>query len=198
MKAILQPILLRRTKDLRVDGKPILSLPSCQVNEHVIPFASEEEVFYQGLWDGAKSQFLSFLKEGSAEVTLKGYYLFFQQNYLSILETLLRVRQACDHPYLVLLGNQKDKSSTDAELLNKEFDRIVKEMKSFSGADGSKEAKQNNTNKMEELKTSKMEDCCSSCSDELDDTLFVSGCPHKLCRSVSCSFSEFNLDQQVH
>jgi len=54
-----------------------------------------EHEFYQGLWNMSKSKFKEYEKSGSL-----------LQNYAHILELLLRLRQSCDHPQLVI-GSKK-------------------------------------------------------------------------------------------
>ena len=92
LRQALQPLLLRRTKDSKDrDGRPILSLPP-RVDEVVeLEFAEEEREFYDALFRYSRARFDAFLAAGKV-----------MNNYASILEMLLRLRQCCAHPYLML------------------------------------------------------------------------------------------------
>jgi len=100
LQAILETILLRRTKDQKIDNTPIVSLPPRIVNVCPVPFSEAEENFYQALWNSSKTKFNSYIQSGKV-----------LENYAHILELLLRLRQACDHPSLVT-RNQDNNSQT--------------------------------------------------------------------------------------
>ncbi|KAL6060920.1 SNF2 family N-terminal domain-containing protein [Balamuthia mandrillaris] len=92
LQTILKPLLLRRVKDQTYRGKPILDLPPVTHHVQLSEFEAEEKIFYDGIWEKAKLSFKNLMR-GDAEMT-----------YMQVLEWLLRLRQACDHPYLVLKG----------------------------------------------------------------------------------------------
>ncbi|XP_022715926.1 helicase-like transcription factor CHR28 isoform X3 [Durio zibethinus] len=90
LQAILQTIMLRRTKGTFLDGKPIINLPPKVIQLKKVEFTKDERDFYSRLESDSRAQF----KEYAAAGTVK-------QNYVNILLMLLRLRQACDHPLLV-------------------------------------------------------------------------------------------------
>jgi len=96
LRIILSAVLLRRTKDQKVNDSPIVSLPPKYSKIRRDILSPEEEDFYQSLWNASVTQFNSFVKAGTV-----------LQNYAHVLELLLRLRQACDHPYLALNKNKK-------------------------------------------------------------------------------------------
>ncbi|RWW03815.1 hypothetical protein BHE74_00039999 [Ensete ventricosum] len=73
-----------------IDGEPILKLPPKSICLKKVDFSHEEREFYLKLEADSRRQFKAYAAAG----TLK-------QNYASILLLLLRLRQACDHPFLV-------------------------------------------------------------------------------------------------
>jgi SNF2 family DNA or RNA helicase len=91
LRAVLQPIVLKRTKNKMINGKPILVLPDKFETQQEDQFSPEESDFYQALWKSSVIQFNKYLKAGTV-----------MQNYSNILVLLLRLRQACNHPVLVL------------------------------------------------------------------------------------------------
>lgn len=78
--------LRRRLSDKDANGRPIIVLPP--VRRWVVEKAMspDESAFYRGLEERSQDRFHKYLREG------------FQQNYANIL--VLRLRQACIHPYL--------------------------------------------------------------------------------------------------
>lgn len=94
LRAVLSGILLRRTKDQKTDGddgQAIVSLPPRSVAIRRVEFSEPEKQFYDALWSNSKIAFEQMLAHGTV-----------MQNYAHVLELLLRVRQACDHPKLVI------------------------------------------------------------------------------------------------
>jgi DNA repair protein RAD5 len=97
LQTALQPLLLRRTKDTRTkSGKPIVSLPSSDVQIVKLTFDEAERDFYTAIYSRSKAKFDQFIAAGSA-----------LSQYANILEMLLRLRQSCDHPCLTLKRDAK-------------------------------------------------------------------------------------------
>ncbi|KQK18942.1 helicase-like transcription factor CHR28 [Brachypodium distachyon] len=90
LQTVLRIVLLRRTKETKINGEPIINLPPKTINLNKVDFTKEERAFYSTLEERSQQQF----KEYAAAGTLN-------QNYANILLLLLRLRQACDHPLLV-------------------------------------------------------------------------------------------------
>ncbi|KAH7468451.1 hypothetical protein KRP22_012090 [Phytophthora ramorum] len=92
LKAILTPMLLRRTKHSRdKQGKMIVQLPPKHVELVKLEFSPDERAFYQAVYDKSRAEFNGFVASGSA-----------MTSYVAIFALLLRLRQACDHPLLAL------------------------------------------------------------------------------------------------
>uniref|UniRef100_A0A7N0T786 Uncharacterized protein n=1 Tax=Kalanchoe fedtschenkoi TaxID=63787 RepID=A0A7N0T786_KALFE len=92
LKAILRPLMLRRTKETKdKEGKPILVLPPTDIQVIKCEQTEAERDFYDALFKRSKVQFDQFVAQGKV-----------LHNYASILELLLRLRQCCNHPFLVM------------------------------------------------------------------------------------------------
>ncbi|KAF2313951.1 hypothetical protein GH714_020818 [Hevea brasiliensis] len=92
IKAILRPLMLRRTKDTKDKaGRPILVLPPTDIQIIECEHSEAEHDFYDALFRRSKVQFDQFVAQGKV-----------LHNYASILELLLRLRQCCNHPFLVM------------------------------------------------------------------------------------------------
>ncbi|KAL8153806.1 hypothetical protein V2J09_011566 [Rumex salicifolius] len=90
LQIVLRTVMLRRTKDTKINGQPIINLPPKKVHIRSKEFTLEERKFYSELEADTRKQFKAYADSGTVN-----------QNYASILLMLLRLRQACDHPYLV-------------------------------------------------------------------------------------------------
>ncbi|KPI36973.1 putative ATP-dependent helicase [Cyphellophora attinorum] len=103
LQGLLRAILLRRTKQSKIDGKPILQLPSKTTVEDRAIFGKDQREFYEALEKQAQIQFNRYLRNNSVG-----------RNYSHALVLLLRLRQACCHPTLIV--NSKDFSQTVSDL----------------------------------------------------------------------------------
>ncbi|XP_057962916.1 helicase-like transcription factor CHR28 [Malania oleifera] len=105
LQAVLKTIMLRRTKGTLLDGEPIITLPPKSVELKKVDFSKEERDFYSRLEADSRAQFEVYAAAGTVK-----------QNYVNILLMLLRLRQACDHPFLVkgYDSNAVWKSSVDS------------------------------------------------------------------------------------
>ncbi|KAH7302007.1 hypothetical protein KP509_23G052300 [Ceratopteris richardii] len=112
LKAILRPLMLRRTKDtLDKSGRPILELPPCETEVVECEFSEAERDFYDALYKRSKVKFDQFVEQGKV-----------LHNYASILELLLRMRQCCDHPFLVLSRGDTEEFSDLGKLARRFLD----------------------------------------------------------------------------
>lgn len=85
---ILKSILLRRTKTGRASD---LALPPRIVSLRRDTLDVKEEDYYQSLYNESQAQFNTYVKRGTV-----------MHNYAHIFDLLTRLRQAVDHPYLVV------------------------------------------------------------------------------------------------
>ncbi|KAK8866127.1 hypothetical protein IAR55_001278 [Kwoniella newhampshirensis] len=107
LHVVLKAIMLRRTKDAKIDGKAILNLPGRTVQILPCPFDAEERAFYDALEKKTTLTFNRFVESGTA-----------MHNYTSVLTLLLRLRQACVHPSLVTRS-----LSADADAITNDVSR---------------------------------------------------------------------------
>ncbi|KAK8709677.1 hypothetical protein V6N13_060687 [Hibiscus sabdariffa] len=92
IKAILWLLMLRRTKETKdKEGRLILVLPPTDIQIIECEQSEAERDFYDALFKRSKVQFDQFVAQGKV-----------LHNYASILELLLRLRQCCNHPFLVM------------------------------------------------------------------------------------------------
>eukprot|EP00010_Vexillifera_abyssalis_P009336 CAMPEP_0201546324 /NCGR_PEP_ID=MMETSP0173_2-20130828/2634_1 /ASSEMBLY_ACC=CAM_ASM_000268 /TAXON_ID=218659 /ORGANISM="Vexillifera sp., Strain DIVA3 564/2" /LENGTH=954 /DNA_ID=CAMNT_0047954953 /DNA_START=468 /DNA_END=3329 /DNA_ORIENTATION=- len=93
LRAILSTLLLRRTKEQRSQfsaDQSIVPLPPRIVRVRFVDLSPPEREFYDALQQVSNHKFEHYASTNTVS-----------QNYARILELVLRLRQACDHPYLV-------------------------------------------------------------------------------------------------
>ena len=161
--ALLSAILLRRTKDSEIDGKPILTLPEKHIIEEKVEMEEKEKEFYSSLEHSSKK---------TADKLLRSQ----NKTYSSILTLLLRMRQAADHEYLVRLGDDGDRVS--------KLDRFKK------GFDAVKDYPNNVIRRIEDERENGF--TCLHCMEELAEgqVLLLSKCGHPLCYDCHTEYFE--------
>ncbi|KAL3628014.1 DNA repair protein rad5a [Castilleja foliolosa] len=167
VQSILKPIMLRRTKSSTDrEGRPILVLPPADVQVIYCNLTEVENDFYEALFKKSKVKFDQFVEQGRV-----------LHNYASILELLLRLRQCCDHPFLVLSRGDAQEYSD----LNKLARRFLK--------GGSDNADGQNTEApsrayiqevVDELRKGEQGEC-PICLEAFEDAV-LTPCAHRLCR----------------
>ena len=130
LQALLKAICLRRSKFSKMDGKPILEgLPSRATHERNTSFSQDERELYRAVESQTQLQFNKYLSAGTVG-----------RNYTTILVLLLRLRQACCHPFLLKDFGVKaaDLASTNADKMTELARRlepgVVNRIKAAEGA----------------------------------------------------------------
>ncbi|KAJ3930944.1 MAG: SNF2 family DNA-dependent ATPase [Lentinula lateritia] len=90
-QAILAPLLLRRTKNSTLEGEPILKLPPKEIQLVKLDFSVDERECYDSFEKQSKIRLNKFIKERTLV-----------KNHTYVLVMILRLRQLCCHPYLIL------------------------------------------------------------------------------------------------
>ncbi|KAI8992782.1 SNF2 family N-terminal domain-containing protein [Trametes punicea] len=119
-QTILEPIIFRRTKNAKLEGEPILQLPPKEVELVYIEFPPEEREIYDHMEKRAQIQINRFIRNNTL-----------LKNREQVFVWMLRLRQICCHPYLVL--EQSDGFDDPAALImggasEKEVARATKKM----------------------------------------------------------------------
>ncbi|GMM27508.1 translocase [Martiniozyma asiatica (nom. inval.)] len=164
---ILSAVLLRRTKDSKIDGEPILKLPEKRIIEEQVKMLPDEELFYKTLEDNSAEKAEKLMKLTSKKV------------YSSILTLLLRMRQACDHEYLVKLGEEGDRTAR--------LDKFQKGWESLKNYE-------NNVFSMIDAMRDDELLMCTICNDYIMDAncLLLSKCGHPICDDCHDSWFQEN------
>eukprot|EP00607_Mallomonas_marina_P011056 CAMPEP_0182423774 /NCGR_PEP_ID=MMETSP1167-20130531/9858_1 /TAXON_ID=2988 /ORGANISM="Mallomonas Sp, Strain CCMP3275" /LENGTH=431 /DNA_ID=CAMNT_0024603047 /DNA_START=105 /DNA_END=1400 /DNA_ORIENTATION=+ len=142
---VLDEILLRRTKITRADD---IQLPPRLVRVRQEPMDEREDDFYQALYTQSQAQFDTYVASGTV-----------LNNYAHIFDILIRLRQAVDHPYLVIYS--------DSNQLNKKNNLIINNSSNELQQLQEREKNQNH-NKEEDEEEEEEELICCVCHDPAD------------------------------
>lgn len=167
-------ILLRRTKEGRADD---ISLPPKLVRIRKDRLDERENDFYEAIYTQSQAQFNTYVSSGTL-----------LNNYAHIFDLLVRLRQAVDHPYLVIYS----KSNPALQLpISAEHDtpmstvypaaRPVIEQKPLSTVSPEDENGDGDSPDNAGL--------CTICHEDVED-LVVSKCGHDFCRECVKEFIE--------
>jgi SNF2 family DNA or RNA helicase len=105
LQAFLKTCMLRRTKDTQLNGKPILTLPEKTIQVVDLQFTTEERDIYTAVEMKMRVRFNKFMAKGTV-----------MKNYTQILVMLMRLRQLCNHPYLLTRRPGEQRSDDDIEV----------------------------------------------------------------------------------
>ncbi|OWM68962.1 DNA repair protein RAD5A isoform X2 [Punica granatum] len=166
VQSILKPIMLRRTKfTTDQEGRPILVLPPADIQVIYCDLTEAERDFYEALFKKSKVKFDKFVEQGRV-----------LHNYASILELLLRLRQCCDHPFLVMSRGDTQEFAD----LNKLAKRFLKGSADVLDKEGKVVSRAYIQEVLEELRKGEQGEC-PICLEAFEDAV-LTPCAHRLCR----------------
>ncbi|KAJ7762016.1 SNF2 family DNA-dependent ATPase [Mycena maculata] len=184
-QVILKPLLLRRTKTSKLEGKPILTLPPKDIEIVKLKFTDEERELYDSFEKRTKIRLNRFIRDGTLV-----------KNHAAVLVMILRLRQLCCHPHLILsisegqgyedptliLGSDTEKERGRAlKLMGRPWVESVKRRFLIRASaaellDDEDDAKAESSN-------------CPVCKDFLGDNGRVLPCGHEICFDCSLDLS---------
>ncbi|VAI55354.1 unnamed protein product [Triticum turgidum subsp. durum] len=171
VQTILKPVMLRRTKNSTdKEGRPILTLPPANIEVKYCDLSESEKDFYEALFRRSKVKFDQFVEQGKV-----------LHNYASILELLLRLRQCCDHPFLVMSRGDTQEFA-DLNKLAKRF--LHGGNSNVNGDSSSLPSKAYIEEVVQELRKGEGE--CPICLEAFEDAV-LTPCAHRLCRECILS-----------
>nr|DAD19846.1 TPA_asm: hypothetical protein HUJ06_021309 [Nelumbo nucifera] len=171
IKAILRPLMLRRTKETKdKEGRPILVLPPVDIKTIECEQSEAERDFYEALFKRSKVQFDQFVAQGKV-----------LHNYASILELLLRLRQCCNHPFLVMSRGDSQQYAD----LNKLARRFLEINSDFANPNQMLPTRAYVEEVVEGIRRGENTEC-PICLEYADDPV-LTPCAHRMCRECLLS-----------
>ncbi|CAB4492029.1 unnamed protein product [Rhizophagus irregularis] len=92
LRSLMKTICLRKTKDMKFNGCPIVCLPTINYYGYKIKFKTDERKIYDKMESDTKEQFRSWKESRNGNL---------KNNYVTFLEMILRLRQICNHTQLL-------------------------------------------------------------------------------------------------
>lgn len=174
-QVLLKATMLRRSKFSMVDGQPLLALPEKTEENVEVTLSADELHLYNEI--KKKSQvMLSQFMGATKTIGLR---------FGHVLELLLRLRQACCHPFL-LLNSEPFIPEVDAEMLERaesltegQVNRILR--LTHATTDGVTVAADESIAGSVDNVSSRGNFKCSGCSTTTADPIFVYPCSHEIC-----------------
>lgn len=162
LRVLVKSVCLRRTKESKIDGQPILQLPPKVIEKVHVVFSETENQLYQGLSTQTQNQVTRMIEEGELG-----------RNYSHVLVLLLRLRQACCHP-LLMQGFNNELPTT------------------IEGVDLVANAKLLSTTVVSRIKNNEGEDdgTCPICMDTVENAVIYIPCGHSVCSECFARISD--------
>ena len=147
---ILDKTLLRRTK---VQEAASLALPPRVVVLRRDAFDERERDYYEAMYTQSQAQFDTYVESGTV-----------LNNYAHIFDLLIRLRQAVNHPYLVIFSNSAMEKKMNEQITTESEGKPLPDNPPVS-------------------------EVCALCKDPPEDML-IAACGHKFCRMCVIDFME--------
>ncbi|AOW06714.1 YALI0F05698p [Yarrowia lipolytica CLIB122] len=171
VQCILEPIVLRRTKNMKqADGSPLVVLPKKTINIEKVALTDQERVIYSYVLARAQT---SLQKSEASEAV--------GRNYLNILTQILRLRQSCCDPALIL--RPEAEVPTDEQLQIEENESQLKSMIQQYNDDTQTSACEYSSEIIAQLQDQSAPPECPICAEDVTK-LAISKCLHMGC--VDC------------
>lgn len=90
MQLLLRGVMMRRNKTDQIMGKPLIVLPEKRIRMVELEFNDEERRLYDCVESMSRDVMNRYIRQGTV-----------MKNYSSVLAMLMRLRQICNHPYLI-------------------------------------------------------------------------------------------------
>ncbi|KAH7140830.1 SNF2 superfamily RAD5 protein [Dactylonectria macrodidyma] len=194
VQTVLEPLVLRRTKDMKTpDGEPLVLLPPKQIDIVEVELSETEREVYDFIFNRAKQTFSANVEAGTV---MKAYTTIFAQ--------ILRLRQTCCHPILVrnrdIVADEENAGAAadlaagladdmDLESLLTRFTAVTDE--------ASKESNQAfGAHALEQIRD-EAENECPLCFEEPMNDQTVTGCWHSACKKCLLDFMKHETDRAV-
>ncbi|TKW51397.1 putative ATP-dependent helicase C23E6.02 [Colletotrichum tanaceti] len=159
LQVLLKATLLRRTKTSQIDGKPILQLPEKTEEVVYAQLDEDERKFYTDLETKSQVQINKYLRKGTLG-----------KHYSHVLVLLLRLRQTCCHPHLLL---EADDAVPEVD------DNMLERVKSLSATVVQRLMEKSRALENTDAINEGFE--CPICYDMMPDPTIPLPCGHELC-----------------
>ncbi|KAG0019575.1 DNA helicase rad5 [Podila clonocystis] len=181
--SVLEPLVLRRTKTTKDEnGNPIVMLPERVIEIEYLQFSEQENDIYQALFKDGKTKFNHYCRAGTV-----------LKHYASIFQLLMRMRQVCDHPILVV-GKHKSGGANGLMDIKDGPIQLEELMAKFSG-EGGENGESFGASVLQGLMKGGDETSeCPVCFEDMADGVLMP-CMHSGCRSCVMEYLQRRDDK---
>ncbi|KAI1113180.1 DNA repair protein rad-5 [Nemania sp. NC0429] len=192
VQTVLEPLVMRRTKDMKTpDGEPLVLLPPKSIEIVDVELSQAERAVYDYVFARAKRTFSANIEKGTV---MKAYTTIFAQ--------ILRLRQTCCHPTLVrnqdvvaeeeLAGAEADAAAGFSD--DMDLQSLIQQFTATTSDSGEKDANAFGAHVLEQIRDEAINEC-PICSEEpmIDQT--VTGCWHSACRQCLLDYMKHHTDR---
>ncbi|EEB07436.1 ubiquitin-protein ligase E3 [Schizosaccharomyces japonicus yFS275] len=181
VQSVLEPLILRRTKETRnADGSPIVELPQKHVHIERLEFTDPEKEIYDAVFAKARTT----VDENIAAGTLF-------KNYTTILSLLLRLRQACCHPKLLLhKGSEAENASS---LASSQIQALAETFQIENPQISSASLGLRSTDELKNI----LSECPICCSEPVQNPVLTK-CRHAACEKCLAEHLEYQIKRNIN
>lgn len=192
VQTVLEPLVMRRTKDMKTPGgEPLVLLPPKSIEIVDVELSQAERAVYDYVFARAKRTFSANIEKGTV---MKAYTTIFAQ--------ILRLRQTCCHPTLVrnqdivaeeeLAGAEADAAAGFSD--DMDLQTLIQQFTATTNDNGEKDANTFGAHVLEQICDEAINEC-PICSEEpmIDQT--VTGCWHSACKQCLLDYMKHHTDR---
>jgi DNA repair protein RAD5 len=190
VQTVLEPLVMRRTKDMRTpNGEPLVALPPKQMEIVHVELSESERAVYNYVFNRAKQSFLANVEAGTV-----------MKAYTSIFAQILRLRQTCCHPILVR-NREIVAEEVEADALadaaagladDMDLQSLIERFKATT--DDATDANVFGAHVLEQIRDEAANEC-PICAEEPMIEQTVTGCWHSACKKCLLDYIQHQLER---
>jgi len=189
VQTVLEPLVLRRTKDMRTpQGEALVPLPPKTIEVEQVELSKNEREVYQHIFARVKRTFNSNVEAGTL-----------MKSYTTIFAQILRLRQSCDHPILIrnkeIVADEEDAAAA-ADIVNGLGDDMDLQslIDRFTMDEVEQDANKFGAHALKQIQD-EAEAECPICAEEPMLRQTVTGCWHSACLKCLTGYIEHQKDK---
>ncbi|KFY15692.1 hypothetical protein V492_01808, partial [Pseudogymnoascus sp. VKM F-4246] len=190
VQTVLEPLVLRRTKDMKTpSGEALVPLPLKTIEIVDVELSEPEREVYEHIFFRAKRTFAANVEAGTV-----------MKAYTSIFAQILRLRQTCCHPILVRKQSivadelEADEAADAASGLGDDMDLQSLIERFTAETDDSADANAFGAHVLEQIRD-EADNECPICSEEPMIEQTVTGCWHSACKKCLLDYISHQVDK---
>ncbi|KAF4961071.1 hypothetical protein FSARC_10305 [Fusarium sarcochroum] len=194
VQTVLEPLVLRRTKDMKTpDGEPLVLLPPKQIEIVDVELSETERDVYDHIFNKAKRTFSQNVEAGTV---MKAFTTIFAQ--------ILRLRQSCCHPILVrnrdIVADEEEAGAAADAAAGLADDMDLESLIASFTAETDEASKETNqtfgAHALEQIRD-EAENECPLCFEEPMNDQTVTGCWHSACKKCLLDYIKHQTSKGV-